>query len=562
MLNDSDFDLIIAIYLTITAIIFGISTRRSKILKRWGIGIDIFTIGAVFIYFQILNPIYRIVGDLFYTTGLFILLMIVFAEYFLIFRRSEYQDIKQSKNYLIFLNGFIFTVVFLQFLLVIMAGIGIILLLRIYLSQRTVSRLFMALTLSIGFISGFSTILESANVEIANELNFSMNFAYITFLLATGLAAHIEQRIIESEEKFRTIAEQSIMGIGIIQDYIIKYANKGMEDLFGYSIEEMMNWPPRGFVITVHPDDQDLILEQLQIKQKGLTNYLVNYQFRGKHKSGKTIWIDNFTKSILFKGKPASLFGFVNITEKKNAEKLILDENLKLQELNKIRHNLLNRISHELKTPLTTIFGVSQILQDSKGELEKKFHDYIDIAHRGTLRLKKLISDLIQASDLDDQRIHLEKTNENLKTIVIDCVYELSLIQDDPNIKINMNLPEDIYFPVDKNRISQAIINVVSNAIKNSPSLKEIDIDLKESPNNIDIIIKDKGVGITSEEQSLLFQKFGKIERYGQNLDIDTEGVGMGLYITKEIVELHGGNIIIESEGRNKGTTVTIRLLK
>ncbi|MFX1326467.1 MAG: ATP-binding protein [Promethearchaeota archaeon] len=67
---------------------------------------------------------------------------------------------------------------------------------------------------------------------------------------------------------------------------------------------------------------------------------------------------------------------------------------------------------------------------------------------------------------------------------------------------------------------------------------------------------------MTSEEQSLLFQKFGKIERYGQNLDIDTDGVGMGLYITKEIIELHGGDIIIESEGRNKGTTVTIRLLK
>ncbi|KKL75031.1 hypothetical protein LCGC14_2058990 [marine sediment metagenome] len=78
----------------------------------------------------------------------------------------------------------------------------------------------------------------------------------------------------------------------------------------------------------------------------------------------------------------------------------------------------------------------------------------------------------------------------------------------------------------------------------------------------IDIIIKDTGVGLVQEEKNKLFQKFGKIERYGMGLDVDIEGAGLGLYISKEIVELHGGQILVESEGKNKGSTFIIQLNK
>ena len=74
------------------------------------------------------------------------------------------------------------------------------------------------------------------------------------------------------------------------------------------------------------------------------------------------------------------------------------------------------------------------------------------------------------------------------------------------------------------------------------------------------MIIRDTGIGITEKEKELLFEKFGKMERYGMDLGVDIEGSGLGLYISKEIVELHGGKIIVESEGRNKGSTFTIRL--
>lgn len=74
--------------------------------------------------------------------------------------------------------------------------------------------------------------------------------------------------------------------------------------------------------------------------------------------------------------------------------------------------------------------------------------------------------------------------------------------------------------------------------------------------------MRDNGVGLTQKEKERLFEKFGKIERYGMDLDVDIEGCGLGLYISKEIAELHGGQILVESEGRNKGATFTIRLFK
>ena len=110
--------------------------------------------------------------------------------------------------------------------------------------------------------------------------------------------------------------------------------------------------------------------------------------------------------------------------------------------------------------------------------------------------------------------------------------------------------------------MSSNIVNIISNAIKNTPPHGKVFVKLNETIDYLDIIIQDTGVGITKEEEKILFQKFGKIERYGMNLDVDIEGVGLGLYISKEIVELHGGRILVESEGRNKGSIFTIRLNK
>ena len=130
------------------------------------------------------------------------------------------------------------------------------------------------------------------------------------------------------------------------------------------------------------------------------------------------------------------------------------------------------------------------------------------------------------------------------------------------NLSIQTDLPNELYLEVDKLRINQVFTNILSNAIKNTPPNGKIDVISIDDGSFVDFAIKDTGVGLTEKEKKQIFKKFGKIERYGQQMDVEIGGTGLGLYISKEIVGLHGGQIFVESEGRDKGSIFTIRLPK
>jgi signal transduction histidine kinase len=195
-------------------------------------------------------------------------------------------------------------------------------------------------------------------------------------------------------------------------------------------------------------------------------------------------------------------------------------------------------------------------------ELNEEILKYVEIGHRGCLRLKELVDNLLDVSRLEAKKFDLELQKENLVEIIIDCANDMKYLSSDRQLIMNLNLPHESYLNIDKLRFRQVLTNLISNAIKNTPKKGKIMINLIEEESHIDIHIKDTGVGFTLKEKEKLFQKFGKIERYGMDLDVDIEGSGLGLFISKEIVELHGGQIFMESEGRNEGATFTVRLLK
>jgi len=148
----------------------------------------------------------------------------------------------------------------------------------------------------------------------------------------------------------------------------------------------------------------------------------------------------------------------------------------------------------------------------------------------------------------------------NIVDIIKNIVNDLYSLIIKRELFLNVSLEEDYYLEVDKIRFDQVIINLVSNAIKNTPRRGNISISLQECDDYIDVKIKDTGVGFTEEEKKSVFKKFGKIERYGKGMDIISEGSGLGLYISKKIVELHGGKLLLESEGRDRGATFIVRL--
>ncbi|MFW9942777.1 MAG: sensor histidine kinase, partial [Candidatus Thorarchaeota archaeon] len=157
-------------------------------------------------------------------------------------------------------------------------------------------------------------------------------------------------------------------------------------------------------------------------------------------------------------------------------------------------------------------------------------------------------------------KLELSLQMNDIVKITKECVEEMTYLLESRKINVILNFPDELQFIVDKIRLQQVITNILSNAIKNTPAYGKIYINLIDYHDHIDIQIKDTGIGITRKEKELLFEKFGKMERYGKDLGVDIEGSGLGLFISKEIVELHGGQIIVDSEGRNKGSTFTIRL--
>jgi len=498
----------------------------------------------------------------------------------------------------------------------------------------------------------------------------------------------LERELKESEEKFRNIAEQSLFGIAILQDGKFKYVNQKLAAIGGITPEEMKDWSPGEFLNMVHPEDRQMIAEQARKKQIGEKDVINYYQFRGLTKTGELIYGELFSKTINYQGKLADfitviditdkveaerkllesekkyrylyentpfsivlintkgiiiecnptiklMFGYSNkdlvgkkfhkisvihpdylptimqlfkkfikgervhridiqmyrkdrssiwvnlqasliqiedkyfvqalftdITKRKQMEFLINEEIAKLKELDQIRKNLISRVAHELKTPLATVCGGTELftnLYDNKVGVEQL--EIIKLIEKGGKRLKYLVDNLIDISRIEYDKLKLKKQKSDLSKLIRESTKEMKHFIKERNINLNLELPDTLVLDIDKIRIEQVILNLVSNAIKNTRPRGKINIKLEKLDNWAVISVSDTGIGLTREEMEILFTRFGKIERYGEGLEyIDIQGSGLGLFISKEIVDLHDGNIRAESQGRNKGSTFFVKL--
>ncbi len=225
------------------------------------------------------------------------------------------------------------------------------------------------------------------------------------------------------------------------------------------------------------------------------------------------------------------------------------------------RKNLITRVSHEFKTPLNSIQSATQLLLQNY-QIDYQIRKFLEIIHNGGTRLTKLVENILDVSEIESGKLILNEEKTNIADLIRNCINETTFLALKRNLSLKSNLPKSLFLNIDPDKMEQVIINLLSNAIKNTPPNGEIYVDIITNNSHIDLQIKDSGVGLTKEEQVKLFTPFSKIERYGKNMNVDIEGSGLGLFLSKEIVQLHGGQIFIESEGRNKGCTFILRLIK
>ncbi|MHA2282519.1 MAG: PAS domain S-box protein [Promethearchaeota archaeon] len=363
-----------------------------------------------------------------------------------------------------------------------------------------------------------------------------------------------EQKLKESEEKFRMIAEHSFMGVLITIDNQIEYINNALLEMFEYKHEEIVNWTKDNIIQIIHPDDLRFLREYRKKLWEGDSKIKPYYSYRLYTKSGKLKWVDQFSTTINYKGRHAELVTVMDITEKKVAEQ-------ELVKLSSLKSELMRRTSHELKTPLVSIKGYSDLLLNVHRE---KLDDYVLASiveiKQGCERLESLIQDILNTAELQSGVVQLNKNVDDLSFFIKLSVRELRGLAKLRNHTINLNTPDKLITSFEPEQIHQVISNLINNAIKYTPPDGTIEIASEIKDSLIIISIQDSGIGLTEKEKERLFTQFGKVERYGQGLDIISEGSGLGLYISKKIVELHGGKIWVESEGRNKGSTFRFSL--
>jgi len=239
-----------------------------------------------------------------------------------------------------------------------------------------------------------------------------------------------------------------------------------------------------------------------------------------------------------------------------------LEEQIRrLSEIDKLKTDLLSRTSHELKTPLISIKGFTELLLNlHKSKLDPEVLSILEEIKEGSKRLENYINAIVESSQLDQGLLKLNPSKEDLSGLIKYCVAQLKGTAKLRKQKIKVNISENLETIFDKERIYEVLSNLLINAIKYTPIGGDIEIQSNTNDGFYIISISDNGIGITENEKKQLFTKFGKIERYGQGWDVGIEGTGLGLYISKEIMELHDGKIWAESEGKNKGSTFSFSL--
>ena len=370
-----------------------------------------------------------------------------------------------------------------------------------------------------------------------------------------------EQKIKDSEEKYRHLFENSPNAIVLMSlKGIVVDCNPATIELFGYQKEELLH---KNF-LDIAAYSPDLIPQfKKRFSRIIVQDKVVPLEFQVNKKDGTPFWI---TSHIALNNLGQEVFVqaiIQDITEKKKSEEIIQKEIERLKEIDQLRNDLMNRISHELKTPLTSIYSTSQhLLENYSEQFENRVLQLIRTIHKGGNRLKSLAENLVNSLRLESRELILNLQKEDIIDLIQESIESFTILAQERKIFLKKELPENVMLVVDKIWLSQAISNLISNAIKNTPERGGVLIKLLESSNYIDIIVEDTGVGLTKKEKEKLFTKFGKIERFNEDLDIDIEGSGLGLFISKEIVHLHDGELLVDSRGRNQGSIFTIRLKK
>jgi len=214
-------------------------------------------------------------------------------------------------------------------------------------------------------------------------------------------------------------------------------------------------------------------------------------------------------------------------------------------------------VTHELKTPLTSISGFAETLQGSAGEKPEVRSQFLEIISLEAARLERLIDDTLIISDIESGRDVMSPEGDiEIKQTIEEVLGSLKQLGNSRGIELRTEIPYELYIKGDKGRFKQLLVNLVENAIKYSEDGKRVLVKaVKDSDGNISVSVKDEGIGISEDDIPRVFERFYRVDKSRSR---EAGGTGLGLAIVKHIASLFDASLEVESEP-GVGSVFTIR---
>ncbi|QCZ95458.1 PAS domain-containing hybrid sensor histidine kinase/response regulator [Salinimonas iocasae] len=312
---------------------------------------------------------------------------------------------------------------------------------------------------------------------------------------------------------------------------------------------------PQNFYELIHPDDLSQFDDAINTAIEKNSDYEV--EFRLKHSSGS--WLSMESRgNVIFNSERICtniLSIFIDISEHKNSQKELADANKQLAEADRKKDEFLATLGHELRNPLAPIRNVLKLIEHSS-ECRQNLNDYYSMLNRHMTQIEHIVDDLLEVTRISRGRLELKRTMVDICEVTRMAIESSSALIEAGNHTLDVTFPSStVMIYGDPTRLNQIIVNLLSNAAKYTPKGGHIRLSVQSIGTSIEIRVKDSGIGIPPEKLRAIFNMFTQLEPASER---GQGGLGIGLALVKQLVEMHEGHVEVYSPGINEGTEFTV----
>jgi PAS domain S-box-containing protein len=337
----------------------------------------------------------------------------------------------------------------------------------------------------------------------------------------------------------------------------ISYVNRAFLAITGYTEDECRghNW---SILFGAETDPAALAKVRGAVaRRKPVMAELLCYR-----KDGTTFWNRiRFAPVLDVSGEATALVtSHSDVTALKNTRRALLAATAQSDSANRVKTNFLAHVSHELRTPLNAIVGFSETMQaELFGALSPRYREYVTDIHNSGLHLLELINDILDFAKSEAQKVELKEETFAVEPVIAESIRLVKLRAETSQIRLTMALSDSLpRLHADQRRVKQIVLNLISNGVKFTPPGGEVLVTADLEPDGEFLFsVVDSGLGLKPEQVSKAIEPFGQVKN-SLSRERGQEGTGLGLPLTKRLIELHGGSLELLSRP-SAGTIMNVR---